>query len=100
MKKDNNKCFELYAFLVSSARGVIEEGVLSASLRLIDAARRVAEMCGEEDSFFLEMKEKISSSIIESYHGEEDKFISFLDEMLASLATEVRKRQDLEQQSS
>ena len=38
-----DKEFDFFTFLIASARGSLEEGVFTASLRLIDAAGRVPE---------------------------------------------------------
>lgn len=97
MSKEETKYFDFFAFLVTSARGSIEEGVFSASLRLIDAASRVAELLSSEssDSFLKEMQTKIKLGMTGDYLASQERYIAFLDSIVEDLAVEIRKRNNL-----
>jgi len=83
---------EVAAFLVMSARGVIEEGFLYGPFRLVDAVGRLAELprhapCIKEDAFLTQVKKEIEEkkgTLMES----EEKFVEFLDELVARSSLE------------
>ncbi len=91
MKKD---FFELLCFILSSARGLMEEPQLYGPFRLIDTASRlisVLEKYGIADEFLINEKSKIEMgkySVMES----EEKFKEFLDELMIDFAEELRNR--------
>lgn len=91
--------FDFFAFLVTSARGSLEEGVFAASLRLIDAAKRVTELQpsgAEKDQFLTEMQLLIKNGMTKKYLGSEERYVMFLDSILEKLGAEVRRRNSLE----
>jgi Family of unknown function (DUF6092) len=97
-EKQEERLFDFFAFLVTSARGSLEEGVFSASLRLIDAARRVVDLQpsdAERDKFLTEMQSLIKEGMTKKYLASEEKYISFLDSILEKLGEEIRKRNNL-----
>jgi hypothetical protein len=97
-EKHEEKLFDFFAFLVTSARGSLEEGVFAASLRLIDAARRVAELQSfetEKDQFLKEMQLLIKDGMTKNYLGSEERYVLFLDSILEKLGEEVRRRNSL-----
>jgi hypothetical protein len=93
--------FDFFAFLVTSARGSLEEGVFTASLRLIDAASRLADLARaaridkEDDGFLAEMQSQIRAGMTSDYLGSEERYVAFLDSILEKLAAEVRRRNNL-----
>jgi hypothetical protein len=90
--------FELVSFLVSSARGAPEEGVYTASLRLIEAAGRLAALGAEHESdeFLRALSAEIRAGATTSYLESSERYLAFLDRVLSSVATEVRHRNELE----
>ncbi len=90
--------FDLVSFLVSSARGALEEGVYTASLRLIEAAGRLAALAAdhESDEFLRAVGGDIRGGATTSYLRSADEYVAFLDGVLASVATEVRRRNGLD----
>jgi len=95
-EKQEDKAFDFFAFLVTSARGSLEEGVFTASLRLIDAASRLPDLIPSSDvgrdQFLLDMQSYIKSGMTSDYLSSQEKYIAFLDSILEKLGTEVRKR--------
>src|ERR1700730_18383139 len=87
---------EVAAFMVMSARGVVDEGFMYGPFRLIDAVGRLAELpshapCIKEDSFLMEIKKEIDerkNSLMES----EEEFVRFLDDLAAKFARELKRR--------
>jgi hypothetical protein len=103
INENENKFFDLFAFLVTSARGALEEGVFSASLRLIDAASRVPDLALPEsaiaqrvdDPFLKEMQSLIRNGMTSGYLRSQEKYVAFLDSIVEKLAIEVRRRNNL-----
>jgi Family of unknown function (DUF6092) len=90
--------FELVAFLVSGARGAPEEGVYTASLRLVEAAGRLSRIATANagNPFLSELGEVISKNASTKYMESTESYLAFLDEILASVAREIRRRNGLE----
>lgn len=86
--------FELLCFILSSARGLMEEPQAYGPFRLVDTASRlisVLEKYGIADEFLMNEKSKIEEgkySVMES----EDKFKEFLDDLMMDFAKELRIR--------
>jgi hypothetical protein len=96
-KKVQDDFFDLFAFLVTSARGSLEEGVFAASLRLINAAEKLPDILppgSSDDKFLKEMQSLIKEGMTKDYLGSEERYIAFLDSIVQRLALEVRKRND------
>ena len=57
--------FPLTTFLATAARGGLEEGVLTATYRLVDTIRRLLELFPEslEDPFFREIDELLKKNL-------------------------------------
>jgi hypothetical protein len=85
--------FKLLAFLITSARGCVEEPHLYGSLRLVDAASKLIDIMRSEGKTSEEL-EKLQKHIEEGkhllMHSEED-FIKFLDELVKELVKIVKK---------
>jgi hypothetical protein len=86
--------FELTAFLVSSARGAIEEGVFTASLRLLDAAGRLAALATAhvDDPFLARLGPKIAAHGPAAYLASAEQYLAYLDEVLREVAVEGARR--------
>jgi len=86
--------------LVSSARGAPEEGALTASLRLVDAAGRLADLPGvstdDRDARFLStLQTAIREGMTGSYLESEERYLGFLDHLVEMVADEARLRNGL-----
>lgn len=96
--KQEEKLFDFFSFLATSARGSLEEGVFTASLRLIDAASRLPDLVppdGEKDQFLTEMQSFIKEAMTSDYLSSEERYIAFLDSILEKLGAEVRRRNNI-----
>lgn len=91
---NSDAVFELTAFLVAAARGSLEEGVFTASYRLLDAIRRLTIAFPEllQDSFQHSLEETLSNRLSKIYLQSEDEYRRFLDELLSSVGEEAKRR--------
>ncbi|MHB8589839.1 MAG: DUF6092 family protein [Candidatus Dormibacteraceae bacterium] len=92
--------FDLAAMLVSSARGAPEEGAMTASLRLIDAAGRLAGLAITEAGrgdirFWSSLQSAIRAGMTENYLDSESAYLRFLDSIVDMVADEARIRNGL-----
>jgi Family of unknown function (DUF6092) len=90
--------FDYATFLANSARGSLEEGVFSASLRLVDALSRLPQILPEDiesDPFLREITEFANRGKTISFLESKDAYIKFLDEILKRFAKEIKKRNGL-----
>jgi hypothetical protein len=95
-----DRFFELAAMLVSSARGAPEEGALTASLRLVDAAGRLADLPGasaegRDERFLSSLQAAIREGMTGSYLESEEAYLGFLDRLVEMVADEARVRNGL-----
>lgn len=90
--------FDLVVFLVSGARGAPEEGAYTASLRLIDAAGRLARIAAtaDDDQFLAELGERVGAAAGTRYMESTESYVAFLDGVLGEVAREVRRRNGLD----
>lgn len=87
--------------LVSSARGAPEEGAMTASLRLIDAASRLADLASAEvgsanHPFWSSLQSAIRAGMTQSYLESESAYLRFLDSIVEMVADEARARNGLQ----
>jgi hypothetical protein len=90
----NDEALELVAYMVSSARGLVDENRMYGPLRLLDAAGRlIAFVDGKDitDGFLLRTRALIDSRKHEAATDPE-AFVGFLDELVLSLAGELERR--------
>jgi hypothetical protein len=88
--------FALVCMLVSSARGALEEGPFTASLRLIYAAERVGSIASrlapaEHGEFFARIAAEIGAGATPSYLASAEEYEAFLDRAVRTMALEVRR---------
>jgi len=90
--------FRLTAFLIASARGALEEGVVTASLRLLDAAARLTSIAREyvDDDFLADLGRSVAEAGPAAYLESTERYIGLLDEVLAAVATEGARRAGVE----
>lgn len=85
--------FKLLAFLITSARGCVDEPHLYGPLRLIDAASRLINIMRSEGKTSKEL-DKLQEMIEEKKDlvmHDEKEFIKFLDELVAELVKIVKE---------
>lgn len=89
--------FSLATALASSARGALEEGVHTASLRLADAIRRLIEASPtlQADPFFAQLNDELSEPLRRAYFMDDADYRAFLDGLVIRFADEVRRRNGL-----
>jgi len=88
----NDPHFKLLSFLVTSARGCLDEPQIYGPLRLLDAAQRVIEIMKEEGKSTEEiekLEEKIEECIDVLMYDEEE-FVKLLDEISKDLARIIK----------
>lgn len=89
-----DKHFQLLAFLLTSARGCIDEPPIYGPLRLIDAADKLISMLMEkyrgESKEFQEIRKKIEKARNLVLTNEEE-FTRTLDELVRSLSKIIKK---------
>jgi hypothetical protein len=90
--------FPFTAFLATAARSGLEEGVFTATYRLVDTIRRLIELFPEmrEDEFFQDVDEFLKKNLSKAYLMSEEQYTAFLDELLQCFAVEIRKRNGLD----
>jgi Family of unknown function (DUF6092) len=96
----DEELFDLIAFLITSARGSIEEGPFTSSLRLVDAVPKILDLFPSDDSFLKTIKFEINRGKSKKYHKSDESYIEFLDSLLEKLAFEIRRRNNLSFQVS
>jgi len=99
---DPEALFSLATALASSARGALEEGVHTASLRLVDAIRRLIEAVPalRGDPFFANLEAELREPLRRAYFMDETDYRAFLDSIVVRFAEEVRRRNGLDQPSA
>ncbi|NJD98493.1 hypothetical protein E3E26_01585 [Thermococcus sp. LS1] len=90
----SDRHFQLLAFLITSARGCIDEPKLYGPLRLLDAASRLIEIMEEEGKVseeILKLKELVEEAIdVLMYDSEE--FVKLTDELSRELARIIKNQ--------
>lgn len=85
--------FDLLCYLLTSARGLVDEPKMYGPFRLVETASRLIfllEKHGMADEFLTREREKIETgkdSVMES----EEKFIEFLDELILEFTEELKR---------
>ena len=92
----NEYVYNLAMFLLTSARGCIDEPPLYGPLRLIEALSRLATIpqhaaCVDTDEFLLKEKKKIEENERVALQSEEE-FIEFLDSLIREFTAELKRR--------
>lgn len=88
--------FNMATYLITSARGCIDDPLLYGPLRLIEALSRLATIpehapCIEQDEFLLKAKKKIDENKHTVMQSEEE-FTKFLDSMVREFTVELKRR--------
>ncbi len=88
--------FEYSIFLVTAARGTLDEPRTYGALRLIDGISRLMEMYSrvpgiKPDEFLLKMKSEIQSNLDIAMTSEE-RLTKFLDDLVVKFTDEMKNR--------
>lgn len=92
--------FGLAMYMLTSARGLVDEPTMYGPLRLVESISRLIELpeyasCIKQDSFLSAMKRKVDKNKFEVMASEE-KFVNFLDELIREFAAEMKRREGME----
>jgi hypothetical protein len=95
----DEEVFALATYMLTSARGCVEEPKLYGPLRLIEAISRLIALTESsgltQDEFLMRAKMKIDANkhlVMES----EEKFTEFLDDLLREFTRELKRRNGIE----
>jgi len=88
--------YDLATYLLTSARGLIDEPLLYGPLRLIEGLSRLATIserapCIERDDFLQAAKKKIDQNKYVVMQSEEE-FTKFLDSLIREFTAELKRR--------
>jgi hypothetical protein len=97
--------FDLVCLLVSSARGALEEGAYTASLRLGTAAEELARLSAdipgaidpERRAFLASTAGSQRAARTSSYLAGPEAYVEFLDDAVRRVAREVRRENGLDE---
>lgn len=92
--------FGLTMYMLTSARGLVDEPPMYGPLRLVESISRLVKLpefanCIKEDSFLSTIKRKIDQNKFEVM-ASEDKFVNFLDDLIREIAAEMKRREGME----
>ena len=86
--------FDLIGYMLTSARGLVEEPPMYGPFRLIEGVSRLCEMLLKEESEFqetyAELKEKIDARKF-SLMTDEDEFIALMDETILYFTQKMKR---------
>jgi hypothetical protein len=88
---DDERLFELAAFLVSSAGLTLIESPRNGAVRLLMAASRLVDAFGPEDPFLRELKASIDENVVKvmwDYEG----LVEWLNDLTRRVGTEAAVR--------
>lgn len=96
-KSGDEYLFEIGAFLISSAKGCLQEPKLYGPLRLLTAFSKIALLpdyvpCLKQDEFLLNLREEIDEKIIPLLDSDTEKFEQLIKDLGIKLAKEIKKR--------
>ncbi len=89
--------FDYATFLATGARGSLEEGVFTASFRLVDAIQKLLALFPQlkDDPFFADLSKVLDERFRKAYFMPEAEYKAFLDDVVRQFATEIRRRNGL-----
>jgi Family of unknown function (DUF6092) len=91
----SDQIFDYATFLANSARGSLQEGVFSGSLRLVDALERLSIILPDQveaDPFLREITNFVKEEKTKRFLESKESYVKFLDEVLTRFAREIKKR--------
>jgi hypothetical protein len=91
--------FELSVFLLTAARGLVDERHMYGPLRLLDGISRLTNLYSRSDlkpdPFLLKVKKQIDEKK-DLVMSSEDKFVEFMDQLILEFTEELKRRYPLE----
>ncbi len=86
--------FDIVAYLLASSRDCLEGPLVYASLRMLEAAGRLASSPAAAGDPWLEgLRERIASGTLEVM-ADRERYLEWLDGLLGELGREARRRAD------
>ena len=92
---DKGDFYGLTSFLLTSARGCVDEPKMYGPFRLLDASRRLIDLLearGLADGFLRQIRIKMDEAEDLIDLKDEKRFIESLDDLILALVKEVEKR--------
>jgi hypothetical protein len=90
-----NELFDLVGYMLTSARGLIDEPPLYGPFRLIDGVSRLCDILtreeNEDETFYKDLKTKIEERKY-SVMTDTDSFIDLMDELVLDFTKKLKKR--------
>jgi len=88
--------FEYSLYLLTSARGTVDEPKIYGALRLVDGIVRLEHIYSKcpglkKDKFLLEIKSEIQTNLDRVLKSEEE-FAKFMDSLIAKFTDEIKRR--------
>jgi hypothetical protein len=87
--------FDLVGYMLTSARGLVDEPPLYGPFRLIDGASRLCEILAQEDEeysgFYKDLKSKIDARKY-TVMTDTDTFINLMDELVYDFTKKLKER--------
>ncbi len=89
--------FELSIYLVTAARGCVDERHMYGPLRLMSAVSRLSNLCPKDsalkpDAFLISAAKEIDENL-DKVMSSEDDFITFMDQMVIKFTDELKRRE-------
>lgn len=94
--KVESRIISLVCYMITSARGLVDEPKIYGPSRLLEAARRLIDLaadCGIRHDPLLKVAREIEEHRLEILRKDKEEFISFMDALAAILATWVEGSQ-------
>jgi hypothetical protein len=91
-----DEAFELLVFLITSARGCVDEPKLYGTFRLVDAASKLVGFVLEDhpeqsEGFLRDLKQEIDEKKL-SLMADQEGYIEFLGDITREVAQELKRR--------
>jgi hypothetical protein len=100
--KVESQIISLICYMITSARGLVDEPKVYGSSRLVEAARRLINLandCGIRHESLSDVVREIEEHRLEALLKGEEEFIRFLDDIVALLAASVEDSETILQGS-
>ena len=97
--KVESQIISLICYMITSARGLVDEPKIYGSSRLVEAAKHlinIAEECSIRHECLSEVATRIEEHRLETLLKGEEEFIGFMDDLVALLATWVEGAESAE----
>lgn len=91
MARSSDERFDLVLYLLASARTALDEPLIYASFRLLEAANRAVAMIGHDDSFLDELSAEIEQEKLRMIDDREG-YVAWLDSALRKTVAEAKRR--------